>query len=91
MPLLDKATVPTWYEKEYTRLARAGRRVIALAHRNLGPSALEGRLSSLRILLICRFRNVRWLRVLFLGCLIEFAEDAGSVILSVASLFKDIW
>lgn len=43
MPLLDKETLPTWYEEEYTRLARSGRRVIALAHRSLGPSRVEGK------------------------------------------------
>ncbi|CAM9711100.1 unnamed protein product, partial [Sphacelaria rigidula] len=42
MPLLDSTTTPAWYEAEYTRLAKSGRRVIALAHRNLGPSGLEG-------------------------------------------------
>ena len=36
--LLDRSTLPDWYEKEYARLARSGRRVIALAHQTLGPS-----------------------------------------------------
>lgn len=40
MKLLDEATMPDWYGREYDRLARAGRRVIALAHRSLGPTSL---------------------------------------------------
>lgn len=40
MKLLDRTTIPEWYEKEYDRLARAGRRVIALAHRSLGATSL---------------------------------------------------
>lgn len=42
MPLVDVETLPPWYEEEYARLARDGRRVIALAHRSLGPSRQEG-------------------------------------------------
>ncbi|CAM9605639.1 unnamed protein product, partial [Laminaria digitata] len=38
LPLLDKRSLPTWYEAEYARLATAGRRVVALAHRSLGAS-----------------------------------------------------
>lgn len=41
-PLLNKTALPEWYDEEYDRLARAGRRVIALAHRTLGPSQPEG-------------------------------------------------
>lgn len=42
MPLVDAETLPPWYEEEYARLARDGRRVIALAHRSLGSSRQEG-------------------------------------------------
>ncbi|CAM9371373.1 unnamed protein product, partial [Discosporangium mesarthrocarpum] len=35
-PLLNQASVPAWYASEYRRLARGGRRVIALAYRSLG-------------------------------------------------------
>lgn len=38
--LLDGTTMPEWYDREYDRLARAGRRVIALAHRSLGATSL---------------------------------------------------
>ena len=41
-PLLDKSGLPSWYDAEYDRLARSGRRVVALAHRSLGPSGAEG-------------------------------------------------
>lgn len=41
-PLLDKKGLPSWYDSEYDRLARSGRRVVALAHRPLGPSRAEG-------------------------------------------------
>ncbi|CAN0026364.1 unnamed protein product [Pylaiella littoralis] len=37
-PLLDEGGLPDWYEEEYERLARSGRRVVALAHRSLGSS-----------------------------------------------------
>lgn len=45
VPLLNKDSLPPWYEEEYNRLARAGRRVIALAHRTLGPSGTRGTFS----------------------------------------------
>ncbi|CAM9874653.1 unnamed protein product [Ectocarpus sp. 6 AP-2014] len=41
-PLLDDEVLPDWYEEEYDRLARSGRRVVALAHRSLGPSTSKG-------------------------------------------------
>ena len=41
-PLLDEGRLPSWYDAEYDRLARSGRRVVALAHRSLGPSRAEG-------------------------------------------------
>ncbi|CAM9239935.1 unnamed protein product [Ectocarpus sp. 12 AP-2014] len=40
--LLDDESLPDWYEEEYDRLARTGRRVVALAHRSLGPSKSKG-------------------------------------------------
>ncbi|CAN0125129.1 unnamed protein product, partial [Ectocarpus fasciculatus] len=40
--LLDDEGLPDWYEEEYDRLARSGRRVVALAHRSLGPSRSKG-------------------------------------------------
>ncbi|CAN0223807.1 unnamed protein product, partial [Ectocarpus sp. 8 AP-2014] len=41
-PLLDDEVLPDWYEEEYDRLARSGRRVVALAHRSLGSSKSKG-------------------------------------------------
>lgn len=41
-PLLDEGGLPDWYEEEYERLARSGRRVVALAHRSLGSSQANG-------------------------------------------------
>eukprot|EP00903_Cladosiphon_okamuranus_P019215 g17669.t1 len=46
-PLLDKGGLPGWYDSEYDRLARSGRRVVALAHRSLGPSRVEGAKSAM--------------------------------------------
>lgn len=64
MPLLDKETLPSWYEEAYTDLAKEGRRVIALAHRSLGPSNVEGKVTrSVRRVLRLRRRS----RDLFYG------------------------
>ncbi|CAM9834772.1 unnamed protein product [Scytosiphon promiscuus] len=41
-PLVDQGSLPSWYDSEYDRLARTGRRVVALAHRSLGSSQARG-------------------------------------------------
>lgn len=41
--LLDEENLPPWYDSEYDRLARSGRRVVALAHRSLGPCRAHGK------------------------------------------------
>ncbi|CAM9685905.1 unnamed protein product, partial [Hapterophycus canaliculatus] len=40
-PLVGQESLPSWYDGEYDRLARSGRRVVALAHRSLGSRAKQ--------------------------------------------------